>query len=131
MLLGALIGIERELADKPAGIRTNMLVAGSATLLVSLGEVMIDRFEVGHNIIRADPIRIIEAVITGISFIGAGMIIRRGTDNVEGLTTAASILFVASVGICVAISQILLAIGTTILALITLGALGYILERYK
>lgn len=131
MLLGALIGIERELADKPAGIRTNMLVAGSATLLVSLGEVMIERFEAGHNIIRADPIRIIEAVITGVSFIGAGMIIRRGTDNVEGLTTAASILFVASVGICVAISQILLAIGTTILALITLGVLGHILERYK
>ena len=131
MLLGALVGIEREFADKPAGIRTNMLVAGSATLLVSLGEVMIGRFGIASDIIRADPIRIIEAVITGISFIGAGMIIRRGGDSVEGLTTAASILFVASIGICVAISQILLAIGATFLALLTLWLLGSFMNRYK
>lgn len=131
MLLGALIGIEREFADKPAGIRTNMLVAGSATLLVSLGEVMIGRFEMTHSVIRADPTRIIEAVITGISFIGAGMIIRRGVENVEGLTTAASILFVASIGICVALSQILLAIGITALTLVTLGLLGSFLDKYN
>lgn len=131
MLLGALIGIEREFADKPAGIRTNMLVAGSATLLVSLGEVMIAKFALSSSGIMSDPIRIIEAVITGISFIGAGIIIRRGADKVEGLTTAASILFVASIGICVALSQILLAIGTTLLALITLSALGTFIGRYK
>lgn len=131
MLLGALVGIEREFADKPAGIRTNMLVAGSATLLVSLGEVMIGRFGLNSSGIMSDPIRIIEAVITGISFIGAGIIIRRGADKVEGLTTAASILFVASIGICVALSQILLAIGTTLLVLITLSALGTFISRYK
>lgn len=131
MLLGALIGIEREFADKPAGIRTNMLVAGSATLLVSLGEVMIAKFALSSSGIMSDPIRIIEAVITGISFIGAGIIIRRGADKVEGLTTAASILFVASIGICVALSQILLAIGTTLLVLITLSVLGTFIGRYK
>jgi len=131
MLLGALIGIDRELAKKPAGIRTNMLVAGSATLLVSLGEVMIGRYQFTHDLVRSDPLRIIEAVITGISFIGAGMIIRRGTEDVEGLTTAASILFVASVGICVAISQILLAIGTTALALLTLRVLAIYLKKHK
>lgn len=131
MLLGALIGLEREIADKPAGIRTNMLVAGSATLLVSLGEVMIERFKLESNAIMSDPIRIIEAVITGISFIGAGIIIRRGTDKVEGLTTAASVLFVASIGICVALSQILLAIGTTLLALVTLAAVGMFISKYR
>lgn len=131
MLLGALIGIEREFADKPAGIRTNMLVAGSATLLVSLGEVMIAKFALSSSGIMSDPIRIIEAVITGISFIGAGIIIRRGADKVEGLTTAASILFVASIGICVALSQILLAIGTTLLVLITLSVLGIFISKYK
>ncbi len=119
MFLGALIGIDRELADKPAGLRTTMLVAGASTLLVSLGNVIVNRFEV-QGLIRTDPIRIIEAVITGISFIGAGMIIRRGTDKVEGLTTAASMLFVASVGICVSLSQIPLALGATLLAIATL-----------
>lgn len=131
MLLGALIGLEREIADKPAGIRTNMLVAGSSTLLVSLGEVMIERFKLESNAIMSDPIRIIEAVITGISFIGAGIIIRRGTDKVEGLTTAASVLFVASIGICVALSQILLAIATTLLALVTLAAVGMFISKYR
>lgn len=131
MLLGALIGLEREIADKPAGIRTNMLVAGSSTLLVSLGEVMIERFKLESNAIMSDPIRIIEAVITGISFIGAGIIIRRGADKIEGLTTAASVLFVASIGICVALSQILLAIGTTLLALITLAAVGMVISKYR
>lgn len=131
MLLGAVVGLERELADKPAGIRTNMLVAGASTLLVSLGDVMITSFDISHSAIRSDPIRIIEAVITGISFIGAGMIIRRGSDKVEGLTSAAAILFVAGIGICVAISQIFLAVATTLVAFLTLRILGNFLDAYK
>jgi len=122
MLLGAVIGVEREIADKPAGLRTHMLVSGSSALLVSLGEIMVRHFDqnLSNNMLRSDPIRIIEAVITGVSFLGAGTIIRRGSDYIAGLTTAASILFVAAVGICVALSQISLAVGSTVLAIITL-----------
>lgn len=122
MLLGAVIGIDREIADKPAGLRTHMLVCGASTLLVSLGDIMVRYFDqnLPNNMLQSDPIRIIEAVITGVSFLGAGTIIRRGSDNIAGLTTAASILFVAAVGICVALSQILLAVGSTILAVIIL-----------
>jgi putative Mg2+ transporter-C (MgtC) family protein len=137
MLLGAMIGLEREFADKPAGLRTHMLVAGAAALLVTLSELMVKEFgaDLGSQLVRADPIRIIEAVITGVSFLGAGTIIRsRSGRQVEGLTTAASILLAAALGICVALSQLALAIGVTVLALITLRGVNVLeswLERRR
>jgi putative Mg2+ transporter-C (MgtC) family protein len=121
MALGALIGLERELADKPAGLRTHMLIAGAAALLVGLGDVMIRRFGVAGDLVRSDPTRVIDAIVTAVGFLGAGMIIRRGgSDQIEGLTTAASVLFAAAVGICVALQEFLLAIGVTALDLLTL-----------
>jgi putative Mg2+ transporter-C (MgtC) family protein len=91
MVLGGLIGAERELADKPAGLRTHMLIAGAAALLVGLSDVMIHRFSAGGEAIRSDSLRVIEAVVTAVGFLGAGMIIRRHSEHVEGLTTAASL----------------------------------------
>lgn len=132
MLLGAAIGLEREIEDKPAGLRTHMLVAGAAALLVALSDVMVLHFAVvvGGGLVRSDPVRIIEAVITGVSFLGAGTIIRLGsTRQVEGLTTAASILFAAALGVCVALSQLVLAAGATALVLVTLRGVGFIEHR--
>jgi putative Mg2+ transporter-C (MgtC) family protein len=129
MLLGAAIGLEREIEDKPAGLRTHMLVAGAAALFVALSDVMIQHFNVvlGGELVRSDPIRIIQAVITGVSFLGTGTIIRRSsTRQVVGLTTAASILFAAAVGVCAALSQLVLAGGVTALVLITLRGVGYV-----
>lgn len=128
MLLGGLIGIEREMADKPAGFRTHMLVAGAAALLVGLGDALVHRFNIGANeYLRSDPIRIVEAIITGISFLGAGTIFRRERgEQVEGLTTAASILLCSAVGIAVALRQFLLAAGTTVLALLALRGLTFV-----
>ena len=124
MVLGAVIGSERELAEKPAGMRTHMLVAGAATLLTVLGSALVaSASEVWRpEAIRSDPIRIIEAIVTGVAFLGAGTIIRRGAERspVQGLTTAASLLFTAVVGICVATEAFVLAIGATLLALVTL-----------
>jgi len=131
-LLGGLIGLEREWAQKPAGLRTHMLVSGAATLLVLLGDIMISMFNNSNmiNAVRADPIRIIEAIITGISFLGAGTIIlRERKESVEGLTTAASILFASAIGICVALQKFYLSVALTILVLIILTVLGYI-ERW-
>ena len=129
MLLGAVVGLDRELADKPAGLRTHMLVAGSSTLLVSLGKLIVPDFGLNDMALGSDPLRIISAIITGVSFLGAGTIIRRGgEDRVKGLTTAAALLFVSSVGICVALSKPLLAVGVTFIALGTLRGVVY-LER--
>jgi putative Mg2+ transporter-C (MgtC) family protein len=132
MLLGAIIGFEREVEAKPAGLRTHMLVAGAAALFVDLADVVVGRFgtELGVGLVRSDPVRIIEAVVTGISFLGAGTIVlRRGRQQVEGLTTAASILFTAAVGVCVALAQFVLAIGATLLVLVILRGLGLLEGR--
>lgn len=130
MFLGGLLGLERELAQKPAGLRTHILVAGAACLLMLLGDVLITNYsEAGifEDAVQADPIRIMEAIITGISFLGAGTIIFRNKDEtVEGLTTAASILFVAAIGITVALQRYLLATILTILAILILFGLGFL-----
>lgn len=131
MALGGVIGWEREVADKPAGFRTHMLVAGAAALFVIIGDILVDLQINETGTIRTDPIRIVEAVITGVSFLGAGTIIQlRNRDQVQGLTTGASLLFVAAVGISVAISQYVLAFGATVLVLLVLLG-GRLVERHN
>ncbi len=121
--LGGLIGFEREMFNKPAGLRTHMLVAATAALLVDLGDLLLLRFNGDMAMLRTDPIRIIEAIITGVAFLGAGTIFRSQRGGVEGLTTAASLLLVATVGICVGLRQWILAIGVTVVALVILRGL--------
>lgn len=124
MGLGGLIGIEREAADKPAGVRTHMLVAGAAALLVGLGTLTVQYY--GTNAgdrVRADPIRIIQSIVIGVSVLGAGTILRGASGEVTGLTTAASLLMAAALGIAVAVSQWPLAVTVTALVLISLHAL--------
>jgi putative Mg2+ transporter-C (MgtC) family protein len=131
MLLGGVIGFEREVADKPAGFRTQMLVAGAACLLVGLGDAMLLRFLAeGKSNVTGDPIRIVEAIVAGVAFLGAGTIFRKdASEQVQGLTTAASILLCAAIGISIALRQFVLAIGATILALLVLRGLTGIEKR--
>jgi putative Mg2+ transporter-C (MgtC) family protein len=132
MLLGGAIGVERELAHKPAGFRTHILVAGVAALLVGLGNTMVVRFSLNADpqTVRSNPISIIEALITGISFICAGTIFRsRGEERVEGLTTAGSILLCSAIGISVALEQFVLSLGATLLGLVVLRGLKFV-ERW-
>jgi len=126
-LLGGVVGLERELRGKAAGVRTQMLVAGAAALLVELGVVMSRQWDASDTggVVSTDPLRIMEAIITGISFIGAGTIIfRKGDEQPEGITTAASILFTAGIGLAVGINQFVLAVALTVLALVILSAVG-------
>ena len=134
MLLGGIIGFERERAHKPAGLRTHMLVAGSAALLVILGDTVIARYDKPEFLpgIRADPLRILGAIITGVSFLGAGTIMRRTEKHdVEGLTTAASLLMVAGIGAAIPLLQTLTAIGVTAIVFLTLRALTRIEPRAR
>jgi putative Mg2+ transporter-C (MgtC) family protein len=133
MLLGGLVGLDREAARKPAGLRTHMLVSGAAALMVLMGQVMVRNYDAKlASLLTSDPIRIIEAIITGVSFLGAGTIIRnhRQGNQVEGLTTAASLLLAAAIGISVALSQWIVAVGLTLLVLLVLRFLGYLTGRF-
>lgn len=92
--VGALIGLDRELRQKPAGIRTLALVAlGSAVFVV-------ETIDSGHNPYTDPTSRVIQGIITGVGFLGAGSIMRNiGEESVRGLTTAASIWLAAAMGI--------------------------------
>jgi putative Mg2+ transporter-C (MgtC) family protein len=136
IFLGGIIGFEREAANKPAGFRTHMLVAGAAALLVGLSNALIDNFDTDSapSFISFDPIRLIQGIIIGISFIGGGTIIRDArTQRVEGLTTAASLLLTGGIGIAVALRQFVVAVGITLLTIVVLRVLIAVedyLKRY-
>jgi putative Mg2+ transporter-C (MgtC) family protein len=134
MLLGAAVGWEREAARKPAGLRTHMLVAGAAAMLTGLSELLVNDLSIPDPLISADPIRVVQAVVTGVTFLGAGTIIRQREDakgDVKGLTTAASLLFVAALGIGVALGQYLLAVGGALLVLAVVGGLSIAEEKLR
>lgn len=130
-VLSGMVGFEREKAHKPAGFRTHMIIGGAAALLVSLGEIMVRNFtnlSYPPNVLQTDPLRIIEAIIVGISFIGAGTILKgREEDKVYYLTSAATILFSAGIGISVALKKYILAIGLTLLIII----INYLVKSIK
>ena len=123
-ILGGIIGFDRELANKPAGLRTNMVVSATAALLMSLANLILPNLEIDAAVVRTDPIRMIEPIVTGITFLGAGTIIR-DKSGIEGLTTAASLLFVAAVGVTVGLSQYFLAIMLTVLNLLILRGIKF------
>ncbi|HSL43675.1 MAG TPA: MgtC/SapB family protein [Anaerolineales bacterium] len=132
-LLGGLVGIEREFAERPAGLRTHMLVGATATLFVMLADLLLSSFD-PRDIINADPVRIIEAIVVGISFLGAGTILKyrqEGERVVEGLTTSASILSVAAIGIAVALNAYILAVGAALLNLFINWGLMTLINRAK
>ena len=126
MLAGAALGLERQLAGKPAGLRTHMLVSGAAALFIGMTEPMM-RLADGMGLRTGlDPLRLAQAIVAGVSFLGAGTIIRRERiGEVEGLTTAASLLLAAAIGTCAALGQVIAAGGTVVLVLATLRVLGH------
>ena len=125
-ILGALIGLEREVKRREAGLQTYTLVALGSCLFAIIAFKLIDFFA-GQSAVTFDPSRIIQAVAIGIGFIGAGVIFRHGA-GVIGLTTAAGLWVTAAVGIAVGTGFYVLAILTTILALIVLVGFG-LLEK--
>jgi putative Mg2+ transporter-C (MgtC) family protein len=131
-LLGGLVGLEREFAERPAGLRTHMLVGATAALFVMLAEQMIAAFQ-PQDIVTVDPVRVIEAIVVGVSFLGAGTIFkytRQGEGIVEGLTTSASILSVAAIGIAVAQDAFVLATGVALLNLFINWGLMTFVSRF-
>ncbi len=115
LLLGGLIGWERELHDRPAGFRTHILVSVGSALIMIVSIGMFYLFQ-GSD---ADPGRIAAQVVSGIGFLGAGTIIREGV-NVKGLTTAASLWTTAGIGLACGIGMYFSAFVTTGLAFIVL-----------
>ena len=118
ILLSSIIGIEREFRHKPAGLRTHVLVCLGSCLLILVSTRVIDNT------------RVIQGIVTGIGFVGAGTIIAQRKE-VIGITTAASIFFVAVLGIIIGFGEIGLAFISTILALLVLKYFKIVEEKIK
>lgn len=115
VVLGGLIGLEREIHHKPAGLRTNILICLAAALFTQLAlSISQDGFD--------STSRILQGVITGVGFIGAGSVIR-GSHEIHGITTAASIWLVTGIGIACGFGMYDAAVGVTVIALIILWGL--------
>lgn len=111
---------------KPAGLRTHMLVAGAAATIAVVGNVIFAA--AGGD--TGDPNRPLQAVIIGIGFLGAGIILRReDRHEVEGLTTAASLFVAAAIGVTTGFDFGPLAAGATVIVLVTLAGLRYFARR--
>ena len=127
--LGGAVGIERELREREAGLRTHLLVAvGSALFTIASAYGFNEFLVAGGNVIRADPTRIAAQIVTGIGFLGAGAIIREGM-SVRGLTTAATLWVVAAIGIAAGAGYYSAAVFATAITLFSLWPLRIIAHR--
>ena len=116
-LLCGLIGLERELKRHAAGLRTNMLIGLGTAAFALVAQYMILHFHSGDDSVRMDPIRLIEAATAGVAFLAAGTIVlSRG--EVKGLTSGALMWVSAAIGLCVGLGLWILAVPTTLLALV-------------
>lgn len=129
LALGGAVGWERERKGKGAGLRTMMLVAFSGFLFV---EVSVAAGGVAGGSVEVDPIRAIQAIAAGLGFLGAGLVFRdREQDRTRGLTTAASLLVVAPIGVAVALDRYVLALGATALTVLVLGAAERVEDHFE
>jgi putative Mg2+ transporter-C (MgtC) family protein len=124
--LGAALGIERELRQKSAGLRTNILIAVGSALFTIMS------IELAHEA-GTDPTRISAQIVTGIGFLGAGAIMRTGV-GVQGLTTAATVWVNAAVGVAAGGGRYhlaLIATGVTLSVLLVLAPIERVIERFS
>jgi putative Mg2+ transporter-C (MgtC) family protein len=121
-ILGAAVGLEREIHDHPAGMRTHLLVSlGSAGFTV----LSIAAFPAPG----ADPARVAAQIVTGIGFLGAGAILKEGV-SIHGLTTAASLWVVAAIGMAAGAGAWVTAVTITVIAIVSLWPLRLIAQRF-
>ncbi|MBU2647971.1 MgtC/SapB family protein [bacterium] len=129
-LLSGLVGLEREFHGRAAGLRTHILVCLGATIIMASSQTVQNLFTLqgAESVIRIDPWRIAAGILTGIGFLGGGTILKTN-DLISGLTTAACIWFIASIGIIVGLGLYIPAIMGTFIGLLVLIGLDPIDHR--
>ena len=123
-LLGGLLGFEREASGKSAGLRTHMLVAMGAAMFMTIALLL--------GVTPQESSRVIQGVIAGVGFLGAGAILKSskgGEEDVKGLTTAAGIWFTAAIGVAVGVGEESAAIFCTVIALVVLMVVPWLTKE--
>ncbi len=119
-LLGGAVGFDRQRSNKPAGLRTHMLVAMGAALFAGVGVIILSDFAGGPDELRHDILRVVAAIATGIGFLGAGVIFQ-SAGTVRGLTTAAGIWVTAGIGLAAGFGMFVLSVGAAVLAVVVIA----------
>ncbi len=128
LILGGAVGWEREYRDKPAGLRTHMLVSIAACLFILVGRHLGSMDFGTPDQMRIDPLRLIEAVTAGVAFLAAGLIFTAG-GRVRNITTGASLWLCGAIGLACGTGEVWLAILATLMVVIVLSVLGAIERR--
>ncbi|MFC0330193.1 MgtC/SapB family protein [Paenibacillus sepulcri] len=128
-LLGFLIGWDRESKSKPAGLKTYMYVCVASTLITLTSIYSVEKYSTGNLRTMMDPMRLAAQIVSGLGFLGAGVILKNGLQ-VKGLTSAAMILFVGGVGIGIGAGFYGMVIFTVIVTML-MARLGNFVEKRK
>jgi putative Mg2+ transporter-C (MgtC) family protein len=129
-VLGAAIGLEREIHAHPAGMRTHLLVSLGSAAFTVLSIFFFEAPAAPNGSLPTDPARIAAQIVSGIGFLGAGAILKYGS-SVRGLTTAASLWATAAVGMAAGAGAWLVALITTVLVVLSLGPLNWLIARFR
>ncbi|MDO4499836.1 MAG: MgtC/SapB family protein [Erysipelotrichaceae bacterium] len=122
-IVGAIIGFDRERRGKPAGIKTHSLVCLGATMITIIGLLTFKDTNIG------DPMRLSAQVVSGLGFLGAGVILNRD-NHIEGLTTAASVWFAGCIGICLGSDYFHLVFPAVICYFVVIKLMAYLEKKY-
>ena len=128
VVLGGIVGFEREHAGKPAGLRTHMLVALAASLFIIVSQQLSELSFGDPDALRVDPLRLVEAVTAGVAFLAAGVIFTSG-GKVRNVTTGASLWLAGAIGLACGAGQMPLAAMATGIVVVVLFLLR-LLERW-
>ncbi len=129
-VLGAIVGLEREVHEHPAGIRTHLLVATGSALFTVMSLGGFGAILASGDATNLDPTRIAAQIVSGIGFLGAGAIVHSGTF-IRGLTTAASLWATAAIGLAAGAGQPILAVGVTLVVVLSLGPLNRVVTLIR
>jgi len=128
LLLGMTLGLDRELLRKPAGLRSHMLVSLASASFTIMTFAIVDAAAEFGEAVQADPLRVMEAVVAGVAFLGAGAIIQ-SRGNVVGVTTGANLWLAGALGVASGLGYVKLAVITAVLGLVVLCVLGWLERR--
>jgi putative Mg2+ transporter-C (MgtC) family protein len=128
-LFGAVVGFEREMRDRPAGLRTHMLISLAAAIFTILAFEIFYAVRSESPVANIDPLRLVEAVTAGVAFLAAGTILRSG-GKVEGLTTGASMWLAGAFGMACGLGYYTIALIGGVFTIMILAIVLYLEDRY-
>jgi len=127
LLLGLLIGIDRQLKSKPLGVKTSMVISVASCLVTIVSIESVHRYSLpGHT--NMDPMRLAAQVVSGVGFLGAGVILRRSNDVISGLTTASMVWAASGLGISVGAGFFIEAVTASVLILIAINVFPFLIR---